>query len=920
MAIFTTVYINDVAVDDYYDLQISSTQSDYAATSSFTMVVDSPFGRHASDWTVGSDIKIRVGTGEEETMYINPVKIPTAYHEMGLTTYQAQTFTVGQFEQIPNEYFNLTELMLYLYPLEAVGQTYLSMYAVDGDGKPTGDALISGYLNIESSQSWFKTYQFNMDYSSNMILQYKMNDDLADTVIVDNVAGNNGTIYGGNTQDFSAAGIVNKSFNFPTANITDYIKLDDTLVNGLTDFTFSIWVKTSGDSKNRYFISCANSVNANEIALSVHASTDQLLNFSVAGSTSAFGISPAINDGEWHHVVALREGNIAKMYVDNIALSQVVFNSDALVVDTGGFILRQDQDSVGGGFNSAQAWLGSIDDFRVYNKALTPGEVSLLYNYGQGTEGSPLFELEPDTQYAMVLKSANSTDVDRLRLRAADDDRISGEQPWKSTDSGSSWSDATGDAGDWFFRAKGIFTRGRKIFRGRLEKVSFQGRGTSQFVTLSGRDYTGELLDVTVPPTLYNNSEVSTIVADLVNNNTPDIDTSLVITDTGVTLTRIVFSHDTLYDALIQLANRTSFNFYIDVEKRLIFRSLEDIEEAFGEPNVPILRMKFDTTRERMANSIWVYGDRSLSAIKEVNTLNGSSWGGSPGSIYTLLYKPHNTSIEISSKPGSILTGGIYEMNIIPTSGFDYLVSFHDRQIIFQSGTEIGYNTIPPSGGSIVSNYQRSVPIVKFGENRTNIELYGKKSKIINDKNIKDPSYAMKILKDELGDTDPLKRFDVEASGWISDYYDILNKRIELNVPEFGINNQKPIVIGVTYKFDKNSVLNEDIVTLHLDNKILDLTDEIRELKVKVENLEAEERQDTDVITRLEQATGSMIIVGSKWNLFTRTLGSSFILGKIPTTTGPTFGGRLGSMISSGINFLGDSRSAFSLATSGGYY
>ncbi|KKM27343.1 hypothetical protein LCGC14_1575670, partial [marine sediment metagenome] len=52
----------------------------------------------------------------------------------------------------------------------------------------------------------------------------------------------------------------------------------------------------------------------------------------------------------------------------------------------------------------------------------------------------------------------------------------------------------------------------------------------------------------------------------------------------------------------------------------------------------------------------------------------------------------------------------------------------------------------PP--GSIVTNYDRSTPIIKFGESKSSIERFGPKEKVIQDKNIIDPDMA-KELRDE---------------------------------------------------------------------------------------------------------------------------------------------------------------------------
>jgi len=453
------------------------------------------------------------------------------------------------------------------------------------------------------------------------------------------------------------------------------------------------------------------------------------------------------------------------------------------------------------------------------------------------------------------------------------------------------------------------------LLKGIIERIKFEGKGTTQTVTLIGRDFTARLKDSTVQPAVYTDSEVSTIVTDIVNNNVPDVTVNNVdVTET--TLDRIAFNHNSMFDALTELAELAGFFFYVDSNSDLNFKLRKNTSSDISLDNTNILQMTSNTTREGMANSIWVYGDRYLSGFREENTLNGSPWGGAIGSVFTLLSKPHNTLVEYLGNP---LKGGVYELTTSVVSGPDYLVSFQDKQLIFLSGTDINYDSIPVSGGSIITTYDREIPIVKFGENDDSISSFGKKVKVINDKTIKDPRTALEILKKELEKSDPFKGIEVEIKGWQAiTPGDTLN----ITMDDFNIDDNSIGILGVDYRFDKNSIQAETVIKIKLDTKIKDVTDKITDLDKRIGLIESQDRQDTDVLTRLIQATGSCVIVGSYWAIQTRELGSSFVLGHSGFTgsIGAQAGGRLGSIVASGINFLGDSRNALSIITSGGYY
>ena len=393
-----------------------------------------------------------------------------------------------------------------------------------------------------------------------------------------------------------------------------------------------------------------------------------------------------------------------------------------------------------------------------------------------------------------------------------------------------------------------------KIFTGVLEKISFLGVGTHQKVVLTGRDYTSRLMDLTVEPIVYTSSEISTIITDIFSNaGITDITTTNVDT-TGTTLARIAFNQTTIYDSIKQLAELAGFYFYIDVDKDLNFKQNLTTSSGVTFNNENILKQRFDTTREGMANDIWVYGDRSLAGFKENISADG-------GSVFTLLSKPHNTFVEYLGIPK---VGDVYQMVSVPTSGTNYLVNYFDKELIFVSGTDIGYSSIPASGGSILVTYDRDLPIVKHGLDRVSQSLYMKKTKIINDKSIKDPQTASSILKKELENADPFKGMEVDLKGW---YSLVPGETVNIELDDFNLDEEDIPILSISYTFDKNTIYSENVVKVKFNKKIKDVTDELANIKRRIDVIEAGDRQDSDIITRLEQATGSALVVGSYWEV-----------------------------------------------------
>lgn len=411
----------------------------------------------------------------------------------------------------------------------------------------------------------------------------------------------------------------------------------------------------------------------------------------------------------------------------------------------------------------------------------------------------------------------------------------------------------------------------KHIFTGTIENILFQGQELNENVSLYGNDYSSRLLDNTISPTVYTNTEVGSIVRDIITNNTTEIGSSY-INSTTTNLKRIAFNEVPIYDSIQQLADLSGYTFYIDNDKQLHFELAGSASTGVTLGSENILRTIFDKTKEGMANVVKVYGDRYLVAAPRESQVVTSQ-----GSVFTLQYKPHSTNVSTSLTNGSLLKGGIFELNATVYSGTDYLINFDDKQIIIISGNNslINYNNLPPNNGSIVVDYDRSIPIVKAAENILSKRIYGAKSKIINDKSIKDPNTAKKILDTEIQKSDPLNNLQIDLKGW---YNLEPGQTINLSIPNFNITESGIPIVQVGYNFNQESVQENKVLNVILDKRPVDLTDKIREISQRLEALESQDRIQTDILTRLQYSTGSVFIVGSSWYVSMKWNGSEFRL------------------------------------------
>lgn len=218
-------------------------------------------------------------------------------------------------------------------------------------------------------------------YSDPSLVGYwGMDDNVASTTVVDSSgSGNNGTAQANTNTKSTTDAIHNRALTFN--GTSDYVDLgstiDDSFVQG-DPVSVSAWVKydsNPGDSNE--IISIGFGSNAG-FSLTSSYGNDNMPGFAyhngitLSWALQAGGVS--LYDGQWHFLVATAStwNNTAnfKIYIDGVSKS---FN--------GGGQAYVNTNSIGKG--SYGKFNGSIDDVRIYNRALSAGEVKVLYMRGR---------------------------------------------------------------------------------------------------------------------------------------------------------------------------------------------------------------------------------------------------------------------------------------------------------------------------------------------------------------------------------------------------------------------------------------------------------------------------------------------------------------------------------------------------------
>jgi len=183
---------------------------------------------------------------------------------------------------------------------------------------------------------------------------------------------NNLTIAGAPTYNASTG------FTFPGAEITKYAILNPFNNMPTTTLSYEIWLKTAVGTSG--MISYASTAADNDFLMY----GPENIGLYVATTSVASGVN--ITDNTWKQVVRTsnRTSGTENLYVNGILQFNTTLAPGTLVTNGGSFVLAQEQDAIGGGFDPNQAFTGNIIIVRLYNKVLSDAEVMTNFTAQRG--------------------------------------------------------------------------------------------------------------------------------------------------------------------------------------------------------------------------------------------------------------------------------------------------------------------------------------------------------------------------------------------------------------------------------------------------------------------------------------------------------------------------------------------------------
>lgn len=205
--------------------------------------------------------------------------------------------------------------------------------------------------------------------------------DVTDKVYDRSGAGNNGYFYNGATSTAKVQGKLGQGISLD--GVDDYVR-SSTLVNTAV-VTVSAWVKISSrpSPSDGFIAGFVNGIGNGNHDKNLLIKTDGKLYFYVYDGAQKTTSAPAsaIPLNTWVHVVGTADGTTARTYLNGVEVGSVAAgNTFTSYTVPNIFIGGATGNAFVGGTYMAQ----SIDDVRVYNRALSAAEIKQLYQEGGG--------------------------------------------------------------------------------------------------------------------------------------------------------------------------------------------------------------------------------------------------------------------------------------------------------------------------------------------------------------------------------------------------------------------------------------------------------------------------------------------------------------------------------------------------------
>ncbi len=238
----------------------------------------------------------------------------------------------------------------------------------------------------------------------------------AESNALDNVGVSHGTLQNG--AGF-APGRVGQAFHFDSAN--EYVSLpgDPGRNFGTNNFAIEFWVNSS--VSGRRMQPFTSHINYGVTNLDFDFNDPDPVNGSPVGlwvfwngggsKNLTAGAPGAYTDGRWHHIALTRSQTTISLFIDGVSVDSDII-TDSMDLSTNTIIGAMDP--------GVNFWDGRVDEVSIYNHALTPADVTAIYNARGG--GKCVFQSNPPVATNFTVSGAAEDTSVNFTLNGVDVD------------------------------------------------------------------------------------------------------------------------------------------------------------------------------------------------------------------------------------------------------------------------------------------------------------------------------------------------------------------------------------------------------------------------------------------------------------------------------------------------------------------
>jgi hypothetical protein len=245
-----------------------------------------------------------------------------------------------------------------------------------------GATLSEMSIDISDAETW---------HSDEIFTDYEISD----------IVGGNHGVNSGATQVTGRKGFngldMGNAMNFVSGNS---VEADVTIPTG--DFSLSVWLKRSGSGPNAEEIFFGRGTGQSVTWEIYYQSSLKYLAiwYDASHNIQTVDVSSIITDGQWHHIAFTITSSKRAVYVDGI--------SKSLAGDTWSHTHNFNNGStsvqIGNWSYDNRSFVGAIDDFRLFDRALTREEVSTLYKNKTQAELPEYVSAPEPTTYSLTYR------------------------------------------------------------------------------------------------------------------------------------------------------------------------------------------------------------------------------------------------------------------------------------------------------------------------------------------------------------------------------------------------------------------------------------------------------------------------------------------------------------------------------------